>query len=85
MARQVEALGGVRHTARRMSETPKRGRGRPRSSAPLATISGRAPQPVRDALDVMAKRQRRNRGEMLRIIVGERLIAEGLLPKDAEF
>jgi len=33
----------------------------------------------------MAKDQRRKPTEMARIILGERLIAEGLLPEDFEF
>jgi hypothetical protein len=63
-------------------------RGRPRfnpTDVKLRTVSARVKPALRSALEEMARKQRRKPTEMARIILGERLIAEGLLPEDFDF
>ena len=84
----VEPGRPMGHLARAMPDKTTGKRGRPAfnpTDVKLRTVSARVKPALRAALDKMAKDQRRKPTEMARIILGERLIAEGLLPEDFEF
>lgn len=89
MTRRVEGRTRVRHPATRpMANENKRGRGRPvgdPAAVKQATVSARLAKPARLALEKMARLQHRKVTEMARIIIVERLIADGLLPEDFDF
>lgn len=86
--RTVEGRRGVGHPARRMvARRPKReGPGRPVAEDPrVKSYSFRVKREFEKAIERVAKEERRTAPEMMRIIVGDFLIAKGLLPDDYDF
>lgn len=84
----VEGRRGVGHPARRMvARRPKKdGPGRPAAEDPrVKNYSFRVKRAYEKAIEELAKQERRTAPELMRIIVGDHLIAKKLLPPDYEF
>ena len=84
----VESGRGSGHPSRRMvARRPKKdGPGRPAAEDPrVKNYSFRVKKAYEKAIEDLAKQERRTAPELMRIIIGDHLIAKKLLPPDYEF